>query len=118
MTEKWWLSLKIGDRVYVPLERNSRSGMAEVYGNGRKYISLSLAGRPIRVRKSDGCIDEYPYNQICRDEKDHMDFIWQRKRFREASDSLVKLALSKPRVSKADADAIELLLQSLCGENT
>lgn len=117
MSNQWWLSLKTGDHVYVPMERSSRSGMAEVYSNGRKYLSISLGGTPMRVRKSDGCIDNYPYNQICRDEKDHMDAVWQRKRFREASESLTKLVSSKARVSKEDADAIEALLMRLSLES-
>jgi len=109
----WWLSLKAGDKVFVPMERNRQSGTAEVYSNGRKYIIISLSGIPMRVRKSDGCVDAYPYNQICRDEKDHMDAVWQRKRFRESVDSLIAMVSSRTRVSKTDADELEKLLATL-----
>lgn len=109
----WWLSLKAGDQVFVPMERNRKSGMAEVYSNGRKYINISLSGTPMRVRKSDGRVDDYPYNQICRDEKDHMDAVWQRKRFRDSIDGLNKIASSSTRVSREDADELENFLAKL-----
>lgn len=111
----WWLSLKAGDTVYVPMERDKQSGLAKVYSSGKKYIHISLHGTPIRVRKSDGCVEDYPYNQICRDEKDHMDSVWQRKRFRDAVSNLERLVSSRTRVSKNDVDELESLLVKLTG---
>lgn len=80
-TEKWWLGLKSGDRVYVQMERKRNSGMAEVYGVSRKLIHVSLAGTPLRINKSDGCINSHPHTLVHKDEKDFMDFVLQRKRF-------------------------------------
>lgn len=115
--DKWWLSLKSGDRVYVPMQRNRESGMAEVYSNAKKYIHVSLFGTPMRVIKSTGCIEGYPGFQICKDEKDFMDAVWQRKRMRDKLDSLSSLLHQREfRPTAEDADRLEALYAELIGD--
>lgn len=112
MSDNWWLKLKSGDRVFVPMERISQSGMAEVYSNGKKYIHISLKGTPLKIRKSDGCVDVYPNNQVCRDEKDHQDAVWQRKRFRDSLDLLIRAA-GRKRITEKEADALQSVVDKI-----
>lgn len=114
----WWLTLKSGDRVFVPRERNKESGMATVYSNGKKYIHVSLQGTPMRIVKATGCTEDYPGFQICKDEKDHMDAVWQRKQFRDALEYLSALSrINGFRPTAADVELITKTYNTIVGKD-
>lgn len=113
----WWLALQPGDRVYVPLDRNKASGMAEVYSNGKKYINVSLNGTSIRIRKDSGCVDQYPNFQVCKDEEDHKDSVRQRKEFRDTLDGLNALArIYGFRITSEHVDGLKNLFLNMAGD--
>lgn len=114
----WWLTLKPEDRVFVPRERNKESGMATVYSNGKKYIHVSLQGTPMRIVKATGCTEDYPGFQICKDEKDHMDAVWQRKLFRDTLDSLSALGhINAFRVTGDQVEKLQALYREMMGKD-
>jgi len=84
MKAKWWMDLKPGDKVYVRMEREKNCGEAEVYSVGRKYIRVSLRGRPIRVLIADGCTEDYPKFPIYVSEEDFRDQMRLQKAFENA----------------------------------
>lgn len=115
--DSWWVNLKAGDKVFVAREKRKNSGMAEVYSNGKKYIHVHLQGTPMRIVKATGCIDEYPGFQVCKDEKDHMDAVWQRAKLRETIDDLLTLTrINSFRPTAAENDRLREAYRKLIGE--
>ena len=81
MTDKWWINLRSGDKVYTVGDRRKNSGAATVLQNGRKYIHIAHEARVLLVNKSSGRLEDYPKTLIYKSEKHHIAAVDARRQF-------------------------------------
>lgn len=118
MSNKWWLDLKPGDKVFVPRERNKASGMGEVISNGRKYITIAHAGVICQVRKSDGTQQDYPGFRITRSPAEWDLYLRLKTAMREDADTLnAALRSHSVRLTDEHKAALDALVKSILEYN-
>lgn len=118
MADKWWLNLKAGDRFFVIGDRAKSSGMAEVYNVAKKYIYAHKDGRCVKVVKSTGCTEDYPFFMICKDEEDHRNMVEARQKFRDAIDGFnALLRVNDLRITRGHASDAQALYRKIIGDS-
>lgn len=114
MTDKWWLNLRSGDKVYTVGDRRKNSGVATVLQNGKKYIHIAHEARALRVNKSSGRLEDYPKTLIYKSEKHHMVAVDARRKFARMLQQLSDLHRDDSFIpTEEQLQALNLYLESL-----
>lgn len=114
MTDKWWLNLRSGGKVYTVGDRRKNSGAATVLQNGKKYIHIAHEARVLRVDKSPGRLEDYPKTIIYKSEKHHMEAVDARRQFAVMLQQLSDLHRDDSFTpSEEQLQALNLYLESL-----
>lgn len=108
---KWWNELKKGDVVFIKTDRPATSGPGNVVNIGRKYIEVFVRGRSVRVRKSDGCVHEYPCFPIARNRDEYLKYCELKQKLRSVSDRINEMC--RDNSYRPDEEMIKLMINLL-----